>query len=105
MGTNAYFRELLKGLVMELRQQVQDRRSQVARQVCHSLGVMADVMGNGFDWLGVQLVPDILRVLIITIQVMADSANLCLKVIIQHCHSGKMLSLVLEVLCNGKNGK
>lgn len=105
VGTSQEFRTALRGLVDELRAQVQDRRSQVCRQICQSLGAIARAMGVSFEAVALQLVPDLLRVTSITIQIMVESAVACLQEVLRHCLSTKVLMLVLDVLCTSKAGK
>ena len=42
--------------------QITDRRSAVSRQICHSLGALAAALGPRFEWLGLALVPYLLKV-------------------------------------------
>lgn len=50
-------------------QQVQDRRSAIARQACHLLCCLAVALGNRFEHMAQALVPVVLKVTPITVQV------------------------------------
>ncbi len=45
------------------------RRSAVSRQACHLLEVLAEALGGGFAAMALHFVDDLLKVIVITVQV------------------------------------
>lgn len=56
------FPELLRSIKDQLTTQIIDRRSAVARQVCHTLGVVVAALGPRFEWMAQILVPVLFKV-------------------------------------------
>lgn len=63
------YAEGVKALTSALTLQFKERRSSIARQACHLVGVLARSMGSRFEANAVTILPTLFGVLIITIQV------------------------------------
>ena len=53
------------------------RRSAVSRQACHLVGKLAEVLGHSFGGLALHFVDDLLKMVVITIQVTLMRARYC----------------------------
>lgn len=99
------FHEAMKGLAQALSQQFKERRSTIARQACHLIGVLARTLGPRFEPHAITLLPTLLGVLVITVAVMAESADVGVRGILQHCQTGRLLQVISDTVCREKNPK
>ncbi|KAK9835750.1 hypothetical protein WJX74_007289 [Apatococcus lobatus] len=99
------FLDLLQRMREPLILQLADRRSAVSRQTCHLIGELATAMHASFEPMALTLFPELLKTLIITVQVMADAADACCSTIIQHCVSARLMSRICDVVKADKNAK
>ncbi|KAK4538289.1 hypothetical protein CDCA_CDCA17G4314 [Cyanidium caldarium] len=80
-----------------LPEQIQDLRSQVAREACHTCSVLARRLGDAFaEVLGVGAVGALLRVCIVTVAVIADSGKEALRCIARSSRFGRATPHLLE---------
>ena len=84
---------------------VNDRRSTVSRQACHVLGAMAVALGPRFEMLAIHFLPVLFKVLIITVQVMAEAADVAAQTILHHCQTGKVVQKVCWGVTSDRNAK
>ncbi|KXZ51447.1 CLASP protein [Gonium pectorale] len=99
------FHEALKGLAQVLTQQFKERRSTIARQTCHLIGVLARALGPRFEQHALTLLPTLFGVLVITVAVMAESADVGVRNILRHCHATRVLQTIADGVCKEKNPK
>ncbi|GFR45537.1 hypothetical protein Agub_g6930 [Astrephomene gubernaculifera] len=99
------FYEAMKGLAQVLTQQFKERRSTIARQACHLIGVLARALGPRFEPHALTLMPTLFGVLVITVAVMAESADMGMKGILRHCQAPRVLQVISDGLCKEKNPK
>ncbi|GLI59247.1 hypothetical protein VaNZ11_001093 [Volvox africanus] len=99
------FHEALKGLAQALSQQFKERRSTIARQACHLIGVLARVLGPRFEPHVLLLLPTLFGVLVITVAVMSESADVGLRDILRHCQTARLLQAISDGVCKEKNPK
>ncbi|EFJ48812.1 CLIP-associating protein [Volvox carteri f. nagariensis] len=99
------FHEAMKGLAQALSQQFKERRSTIARQTCHLIGVLAQALGPRFEPYALTLLPTLFGVLVITVAVMAESADVGVRGILQHCQTGRLLQAISDGVCREKNPK
>eukprot|EP00803_Ostreobium_quekettii_P000644 evm.model.scf_83.8 EVM.evm.TU.scf_83.8 scf_83:153419-159961(+) len=97
--------ELLRPVKDPLTAQINDRRSAVSRQACHVLGVMAASLGSRFELLAVHFLPVLFKVLIITIQVMAEAADVAVQTILYNCQMGRAAQKVCQAVTSDRNAK
>lgn len=101
---DAFF-DAVKSLTSVLSQQFKERRSTIARQACHLIGILATTLGQRFEANAVAILPTLFGVLVITIQVMAEAADLGVRTILQHCQGGRVLQILADFMCKDKNPK
>ncbi|PNH11648.1 CLIP-associating protein 1 [Tetrabaena socialis] len=99
------FHELIKSLSQALSQQFKERRSSIARQACHLIGVLARAMGPRFEPHALGLLPTLFGVLVITVAVMAESADVGVRELLRACQTGRLLQVVSDAACKEKNPK
>ncbi|GMH33117.1 hypothetical protein BSKO_00951 [Bryopsis sp. KO-2023] len=97
--------EYIKMLKDPLTAQINDRRSAVSRQACHAVATMAAIMGCQFEAEAIFFLPVLFKVLIITVQVMADAADKCVHSILRYCQCGRLVPKICEVLISDRNAK
>ncbi|GIL71392.1 hypothetical protein Vretifemale_1954, partial [Volvox reticuliferus] len=99
------FHEALKGLSQALSQQFKERRSTIARQTCHLIGVLARALGPRFEPHVLALLPTLFGVLVITVAVMSESADVGIRGILRHCQTARLLQAISDGVCKEKNPK
>ncbi|KAG2490352.1 hypothetical protein HYH03_011154 [Edaphochlamys debaryana] len=99
------FHDCLKGLTQALSQQFKERRSSIARQCCHLIGVLAQALGPRFESHAIALLPTLFGVLVITVAVMAESADVGVRAILRHCQTSRLLQAISDGICKEKNPK
>ncbi|GLC37256.1 hypothetical protein PLESTB_001143100 [Pleodorina starrii] len=99
------FHEAMKGLAQALSQQFKERRSTIARQTCHLIGVLSRALGPRFEPYALVLLPTLFGVLVITVAVMAESADVGVRGILRHCQTGRLLQAIADGVCREKNPK
>ncbi|KAG2440200.1 hypothetical protein HXX76_004312 [Chlamydomonas incerta] len=99
------FYEAIKGLTQALSQQFKERRSTIARQTCHLIGVLASHMGTRFEPHALTLLPVLFGVVVITVAVMAESADQGVRAVLRHCQTPRVLQMVSDGVCKEKNPK
>jgi hypothetical protein len=76
---------------------------QVGRAACAALQACCETSGQRFEPLAISLLPDLLKLLVISIVVVAESAHACMASIVQHCHSSRMLKGIVDPLVHDKS--
>eukprot|EP00210_Caulerpa_lentillifera_P006256 g5975.t1 len=99
------FLELLRNLKDPLVAQICDRRSAVSRQACHVISVLVSYLGIKFDHMAIFFIPVLIKVLTITVQVMAEAADECIQWILHYCRSGKLLPKIVDCIVSEKCSK
>ncbi|KAL0035610.1 hypothetical protein WJX79_002530 [Trebouxia sp. C0005] len=99
------FLEMLKPLRQPLTVQLNDRRSAVSKQACRILGLLSAALGAGFDMYALYFLPIIFKITVITVQVMAEAADLCCHTLVHHCPSPRLLKPIADAVCTDKNAK
>eukprot|EP01028_Stygiella_incarcerata_P001847 TRINITY_DN13447_c0_g1_i1.p1 TRINITY_DN13447_c0_g1~~TRINITY_DN13447_c0_g1_i1.p1 ORF type:complete len:1399 (-),score=355.11 TRINITY_DN13447_c0_g1_i1:199-4395(-) len=62
--------------------QLQDLRSAVVKEACSTVGTLAETLGAQFEAMADYLIPSLLKLTFVTIHVIAESGNSCLKKIV-----------------------
>ncbi|GBF89721.1 hypothetical protein Rsub_02891 [Raphidocelis subcapitata] len=104
-GFDESFDECVRPLREAVGEQLLDRRSAVSRQACHLLGVLSRAMGPRFDAFAGAMVPHLFKVLVITVQVVADAADACARELVCNHHTAKVVAVVADALAGDKNPK
>lgn len=92
-------------LCLALEDQLTDRRSVVAKQACHLISVMMQYCGYEMHGLAQGIQPALLKLLGISIAVVAQAASSCLESIYNYCHDGRLLPQLCTTLCSDRNTK
>jgi CLIP-associating protein 1/2 len=97
------FLDELRNLKDALTEQLNDRRSAVSRVACHLLGELAVTLGNKFEPLAVHFLPYMMKVSVISVQVMADAAVDGMETIVRHCRARGAVVPILNAIISERN--
>ena len=81
------------------------RRSAVSRQSCHLLGTLAAVLGGRFEPYALHFLPELFKGVVITVHIMAESADVCAHAILRHCHSPRLLPRICDAAARDRAAK
>nr|XP_043619104.1 CLIP-associated protein [Erigeron canadensis] len=90
------FRGLLKQLVGPLSTQLADRRSSIVKQACHLLNFLSKELLGDFESLAEMFIPALFKLVVITVLVIAESADNCIKTMLRNCKVSRILPRVAE---------
>ncbi|KAK9055667.1 hypothetical protein SSX86_026752 [Deinandra increscens subsp. villosa] len=90
------FRGLLKQLVGPLSTQLADRRSSIVKQACHLLNFLSQELLGDFEALAEIFIPALFKLVVITVLVIAESADNCIKTLLRNCKVARILPRVAE---------
>lgn len=77
----------------------------MGRAACAALQACCETSGQRFEPLAIGLLPDLLKLLVISIVVVAEAAHSCMTIIVQNCHSSRMLKGIVDPLLHEKGPK
>jgi hypothetical protein len=77
----------------------------VARAACAAVAACAEEAGQRFEPLATALLPDLFKLLVISIVVMADAAHACMMTIVSCCHSSRLLKSIVDGLVTDKSAR
>ncbi|OEL27275.1 CLIP-associated protein [Dichanthelium oligosanthes] len=97
------FPMLLKQLVTPLITQLLDRRSSVVKQACHLLNFLSKELLRDFEPYAELLIPVLLKNVVITILVIAESADSCIKEMLRNCKVARILPKIIEFAKNDRS--
>uniref|UniRef100_A0A0E0CT26 TOG domain-containing protein n=1 Tax=Oryza meridionalis TaxID=40149 RepID=A0A0E0CT26_9ORYZ len=97
------FPMLLKQLVTPLITQILDRRSSVVKQACHLLNFLSKELLRDFEPCAELLIPVLLKNVVITIHVIAESSDNCIKEMLRNCKVARILPKIIEFAKNDKS--
>ncbi|GFH08045.1 uncharacterized protein HaLaN_02944, partial [Haematococcus lacustris] len=97
--------ECLKGLRDSMSKQLEDRRSAVEKQACMTLGLLSAVLGIRFQEHLVYYLPVLFKILPITVQVMAEAADTCVKTLLANCQSHRAIPVLAQTAIKDKNAR
>ncbi|KAI8476813.1 MAG: clasp N terminal-domain-containing protein [Monoraphidium minutum] len=99
------FDEALRPLRDTMAEQLLDRRSAVSRQAAHVLEVLSRAMGPRFDAFAAAMLPLLFKVLVITVQVVAEAADACARELVRNHHTPKVQLSVCDAIVGDKSAK
>eukprot|EP00698_Gefionella_okellyi_P010795 TRINITY_DN2826_c0_g2_i1.p1 TRINITY_DN2826_c0_g2~~TRINITY_DN2826_c0_g2_i1.p1 ORF type:complete len:775 (-),score=154.48 TRINITY_DN2826_c0_g2_i1:102-2426(-) len=99
------FIDTISPLRISLMSQIQDLRSQVCKQACHTVKTLAELFGSSFDVVADSLFPHLLPVASQSVAVMSSAAQDCIEGLIAHCEPSRMLPALLDGLKDKRNEK
>ncbi|CAN4102066.1 unnamed protein product [Withania somnifera] len=96
------FRGLLKQLVGPLSTQLSDRRSSIIKQACHLLNFLSKELLGDFEACAEMFIPVLFKLVVITVLVIAESADNCIKTMLRNCKVGRALPRIADSAKNDK---
>ncbi|CAM6093819.1 unnamed protein product [Calypogeia fissa] len=104
-GASEYgcFLPLMKQLVGPLNIQLSDRRSSIVKQACHLLNLMAMELLSDFEIFAESFIPVLFKLVVITVLVIAESADNCIKTMLRNCRVARVLPKLIECAKHDRN--
>lgn len=90
------FRGLLKQLIGPLSTQLADRRSSIVKQACHLLNFLSKELLGDFESCAEMFIPVLFKLVVITVLVIAESADNCIKTMLRNCKVARILPRVAD---------
>jgi len=97
------FPALLKQLVGPLTVQLSDRRSSIVKQACHLLSLLSKELLGDFEACAELLIPVLFKLVVITVLVIAESADNCIKTMLRNCKVARILPRIVDCAKNDRN--
>ncbi|KAL6903536.1 hypothetical protein ACP4OV_004349 [Aristida adscensionis] len=97
------FLMLLKQLIHPLSTQLSDRRSSIVKQACHLLNVLSKELLGDFEPCAEQFIPVLFKLVVITVLVIAESADTCIKTILRNCKVARILPRIIDTAKNDRS--
>ncbi|XWS76152.1 hypothetical protein CRYUN_Cryun01aG0151900 [Craigia yunnanensis] len=97
------FRGLLKQLVGPLSTQLSDRRSSIVKQACHLLSFLSKELLGDFEACAEMFIPVLFKLVVITVLVIAESADNCIKTMLRNCKVARVLPRIADCAKNDRN--
>ncbi|XP_020529249.1 CLIP-associated protein isoform X2 [Amborella trichopoda] len=90
------FTTLLKQLVGPLSIQLSDRRSSIVKQACHLLCLLSKELLGDFEACAEVFIPVLFKLVVITVLVIAESADNCIKTMLRNCKVARVLPRIAD---------
>ncbi|XP_056169276.1 CLIP-associated protein-like [Syzygium oleosum] len=97
------FKGLLKQLVGPLSTQLSDRRSSIVKQACHLLCFLSKELLGDFEACAELFIPVLFKLVVITVLVIAESADNCIKTMLRNCKVSRVLPRLADSAKNDRN--
>ncbi|KAJ4747074.1 CLIP-associating protein [Rhynchospora pubera] len=97
------FLALLKQLVQPLCTQLSDRRSSIVKQACHLLNMLSKELLGDFEACAEIFIPVLFKLVVITVLVIAESADNCIKTILRNCKVARALPKIADTAKNDRS--
>ncbi|XP_058094985.1 CLIP-associated protein-like [Magnolia sinica] len=97
------FPTLLKQLVAPLCTQLSDRRSSIVKQACHLLCLLSKELLGDFEACAEMFIPVLFKLVVITVLVIAESADNCIKTMLRNCKVARVLPRIADCAKNDRN--
>ncbi|PNT69074.1 CLIP-associated protein isoform X2 [Brachypodium distachyon] len=94
---------LLKQLVHPLSSQLCDRRSSIVKQACHLLNVLSKELLSDFEACAEIFIPALFKLVVITVLVIAESSDNCVKTILRNCKVSRLVPLIADTAKNDRS--
>ncbi|TYG52992.1 hypothetical protein ES288_D09G073000v1 [Gossypium darwinii] len=104
-GATSYpcFHALLKQLVAPLRTQLSDRRSSIVKQACHLLCFLSKELLGDFEACSEMFIPVLFKLVVITVLIIAESADTCIKAMLRNCKVSRVLPQIVNHAKHDRN--
>ncbi|XWS13531.1 hypothetical protein CRYUN_Cryun36dG0044700 [Craigia yunnanensis] len=90
------FHALLKQLVVPLCTQLSDRRSSIVKQACHLLSFLSKELLGDFEFCAEMFIPVLFKLVVITVLIIAESADTCIKTMLCNCKVSRVLPQIID---------
>ncbi|KGN44556.1 CLIP-associated protein isoform X1 [Cucumis sativus] len=97
------FKGLLKQLVGPLSGQLSDRRSSIVKQACHLLCFLSKELLGDFEACAEMFIPVLFKLVVITVLVIAESADNCIKTMLRNCKVSRVLPRIADSAKSDRN--
>ncbi|XP_042488776.1 CLIP-associated protein-like [Macadamia integrifolia] len=97
------FPTLLKQLVAPLCTQLSDRRSSIVKQACHLLSLLSKELLGDFEACAEMFIPVLFKLVVITVLVIAESADNCIKTMLRNCKVSRVLPRIADCAKNDRS--
>ncbi|XVE78036.1 hypothetical protein DITRI_Ditri13aG0111900 [Diplodiscus trichospermus] len=97
------FKGLLKQLVGPLSTQLSDRRSSIVKQACHLLSFLSKEHLGDFEACAEMFIPVLFKLVVITVLVIAESADNCIKTMLRNCKVARVLPRIADCAKNDRS--
>ncbi|XP_068664574.1 CLIP-associated protein-like [Aristolochia californica] len=97
------FPTLLKQLIPSLSSQLSDRRSSIVKQACHLLSLLSKELLGDFEAFAEMFIPVLFKLVVITVLVIAESADNCIKTMLRNCKVARVLPRIAESAKNDRS--
>ncbi|KAK4775013.1 hypothetical protein SAY86_009948 [Trapa natans] len=97
------FQGLLKQLVDPLSTQLSDRRSSIVKQACHLLCFLSKELLGDFEACAEVFIPILFKLVVITVLVIAESADNCIKTLLLNCKVARILPRIADSAKNDRS--
>ncbi|KAG2567311.1 hypothetical protein PVAP13_7NG344800 [Panicum virgatum] len=97
------FLMLLKQLIPPLSTQLSDRRSSIVKQACHLLNILSKELLGDFEPCAELFIPMLFKLVVITVLVIAESADTCIKTILRNCKVARILPRIVDTAKNDRS--
>lgn len=102
---SALFLELIAPLPPILQHQVLDRRSTVSRQACRTISKVVMAFGVQVEVFAQSLQPALFKAQSMSINVLTEVANETCRLMMENCHSQRLIPLICATMKHDKNAK
>lgn len=100
---SALFLELIAPLPPIVQHQVVDRRSSVSRQACRTIAKLVMTFGVQVEVFAQSLQPALFKAQSMSINVLTEAANETCRLMMEHCHSQRLIPLICGTIKHDKN--
>ncbi|GMH02532.1 hypothetical protein Nepgr_004371 [Nepenthes gracilis] len=97
------FRGLLKQLIGPLSTQLSDRRSSIVKQACHLLSFLSKELLGDFEACAEMFIPVLFKLVVITVLVIAESADNCIKTMLRNCKVARIIPRIADTAKNDRS--
>ncbi|KAK8704845.1 hypothetical protein V6N13_048457 [Hibiscus sabdariffa] len=97
------FHALLKQLVVPLCTQLSDRRSSIVKQACHLLCFLSKELLGDFEACSEMFIPVLFKLVVITVLIIAESADTCIKTMLRNCKVSRVLPQIVNHAKHDRN--
>ncbi|KAG7014585.1 CLIP-associated protein [Cucurbita argyrosperma subsp. argyrosperma] len=97
------FKGLLKQMVGPLSTQLSDRRSSIVKQACHLLCFLSKELLGDFEACAEMFIPVLFKLVVITVLVIAESADNCIKTMLRNCKVARVLPRIADSAKSDRN--